>query len=251
MIHGMMLVRNESTRRICGEHIYKKVLNRMRKLCDRLVIIDDNSDDDTYDFTLDYMSDTFDDISLSRNIVIKNNEQKWNTNELEVRQQLWNKTIERAKHNDWILCIDADELFVGEHIPYILYLLQSLSHQIDAIGFKLHDMWNLNQYRFDNYWQAHLHMWPLAIRYKTDVEYKWNNKALHCGRFPLNGAKQMLPTQIPLLHYGWADETDRIKKYNNYMKIDPQGKNGVLGQYKSILDTNPNLIEFGRCCIND
>lgn len=242
MIHAMMTVRNEGTRLINGVHAYEQVLINMCKLCDTITIIDDNSSDDTVSKTMRILkSQKFD-----NHRIIINNENLWESNEVELRKQLFNETIKQAKNNDWLICLDADELLVEEHIDYLKYLLGSLSTEIDAIGFKLFDMWSNTHYRHDNYWLAHLHFFPMAVRYKADFNYIWNNKALHCGRFPQNSAKMMLPTQIPIKHLGWADSEERKKKYERYMRVDPEGKNGILQQYKSILDENPNLIEFGK-----
>jgi hypothetical protein len=86
----------------------------------------------------------------------------------------------------------------------------------------------------------------MAIRYKEGFNYEWNEKPLHCGRFPCNSAPNTMPTMIPIKHMGWSTEEDRQKKYDRYMKIDPLGRNGWLEQYKSILDESPNLVKFYR-----
>jgi hypothetical protein len=43
---------------------------------------------------------------------------------------------------------------------------------------------------------------------------------------------------------GYSKENLRQEKYKLYMDIDAEGKNGSLSQYKSIIDTNPNLLDF-------
>lgn len=244
-IHGMILVRNEASRRINGRFVFEEVLKSMYSLCTRIVILDDNSTDDT----VEYLKEVFGNDETIE--IVENEKQLWDVNELSVRQQLWNSTIEKAGHNDWIVCLDADELILPGFLPYIKYLFESLSNQIDVIGFRLHDMWDNERYRFDDYWIAHLQTWPFAMRYKKDKEYTWNNKKLHCGRLPNNLGERMLPTLIPVQHFGWADEKDRKAKYTRYMAIDPHGQEGVLEQYMSILDPHPNLVEFGRCCVDD
>lgn len=245
MIHGQMLVRNEGSRFINGRSIFKEVLLQMYDICDTLTIIDDNSTDNTLDFILETLvpkNEYVDNLFL-----IKNDTRNWNGNEKEVRKQLFEATIKQAKNNDWILCLDSDELFVKEHVSYIKYLLHSLPTPIDSVGFKLFDMWSDTHFRFDNLWKAHFYPWPMVIRYKENFKYVWNDKGLHCGRFPQNSSQAMIPTFIPLKHYGWADEESRRQKYERYMRIDPNGEYGILAQYKSIMDENPNLIEFGVC----
>lgn len=226
MIHGMMLVKNESNRYLVD------VLMQLKLLCDRIVISDDKSDDDTVEICRKFTKEVY-----------INDESLWGVDEKKARQKLWDLTIKNAKHGDFIICLDADEMFDDKHIDYIKYLLNTVQG-VDGIGFRLFDMWNDTHYRFDRYWQANLHYWCMCIRY-DDRNYIWHDKKLHCGRFPANASQRMLPTLIPIKHMGWSKKEDRIKKYNRYMYIDPNGKNGILEQYKSILDENPNLIKFG------
>jgi hypothetical protein len=124
-------------------------------------------------------------------------------------------------------------------------MLKALPPHVDGLGFRLFDMWDMEHYREDEYWKAHFYPWTFAVRYDANKEYVWHEKALHCGRFPANASQRMLPTMIPVRHYGWALEEDRIKKYERYMRIDGDGKHGILAQYQSILDKNPNLVKFG------
>lgn len=228
-IHGMLLVRNEVDRWL------DKYIKQMQYLCDTMTVLDDSSTDGTAEMLKEAGFDVY---TCPKSL--------WGINELEQRQKLWDLTLKfiDVKEDNIILCLDADELFVESHLPFIKYVLKNLPSGVDAAGFKLHDMWSDTHYRQDQFWQAHFHYWPMAVRYDPNKKYFWNNKPLHCGRFPQNAASQMIPTQIPLLHMGWSRESDRIKKYSRYMEIDPQGKNGILEQYKSILDENPNLIEF-------
>ena len=233
MIHGMMLVRNEKNRKLQTDYsIFREVLEAMSDLCERLVICDDNSDDGTFELCQKYTKD-----------LLRTNKCTWESNELEVRKTLWNKTISEVKHGDWIVCLDADEVI--DNADGLNYMLKALPPHVDGLGFRLFDMWDMEHYREDEYWKAHFYPWTFAVRYDANKEYVWHEKALHCGRFPANASQRMLPTMIPVRHYGWALEEDRIKKYERYMRIDGDGKHGVLAQYQSILDKNPNLVRFG------
>jgi hypothetical protein len=224
----MLLVRNEMDKWL------KQYVKQMQFLCDTMTVLDDDSTDGT----AEYLKEAGFDVYVSEKSL-------WGINELEQRQKLWNLTLDKIDFDDenFILCLDADELFVESHLPFIKYLLTTVPFGVDAVGFKLHDMWNELQYRQDQYWQAHFHYWPMAVRFQYKP-YTWLDKPLHCGRFPQNAAAQMIPTQIPILHMGWSRQADRERKYRRYMEIDPEGKNGILAQYQSILDVNPTLINF-------
>jgi glycosyltransferase involved in cell wall biosynthesis len=236
-IHGMILCRNEAN----IDRWFKDFLNQMNCLCDRLVFLDDNSTDNTIDI--------IERSRLKKEIEIyKNKECLWETNEVVARKDLWNKTIEKCNQSDWILCLDCDELISKEHFDYVKYCFRYLSTypiaNIDGLAFKLFDMWNKTHYRFDKWWTGHLRHWCFAVRYNKDKEYKWKETKLHCGRFPLNSSCKMYPSLIPVKHMGWSNKEIRKIKYERYMKIDGNKQDGLIGQYKSILDENPNLVEF-------
>jgi glycosyltransferase involved in cell wall biosynthesis len=235
MIHGMLLCRNESSRSLEKEYnIFSKVLKNFNLLCDTVTVIDDNSDDDTFERVMDYIKE----------VVYKTQMRVWDKDELYIRKELWNKTIEKANHGDWIICLDADELI--DNPEGVRFMLNNLTPNIDGLGFRLFDMWSMTHYRDDQHWKAHNYPWPMAVRYDANKDYIRHEKALHCGRFPANASHSMLPTMIPIRHYGWALEEDRKIKHDRYMRIDGEGKHGILAQYESILDPNPTLRRFGE-----
>ncbi|MEK5528909.1 hypothetical protein MKX79_05970 [Viridibacillus sp. FSL R5-0468] len=71
------------------------------------------------------------------------------------------------------------------------------------------------------------------------------HKPQHCGRYLLN--IHNLPnsaSELRLKHLGWANEQERLQKLERYKALDPGAKYGDIRQYTSILDENPNLIEW-------
>lgn len=231
-IHGMSLIRNEK------ENYLRDWISQMIFLCNgKITVMDDNSYDGTLELLQEYGFN-----------LIRNKECLWEKNEVLARKTLWNKTIETCDHGDWIICLDADELFVKNHIQYVVYVIKYLSQynieQVDALGFKLFDMWNDTHYREDKWWTAHLRNWCMAVRYNKNKNYEWHEQNLHCGRFPKNAAMKMSPSLIPIKHMGWSKKELRQKKYERYSRIDNENEYGIIDQYKSILDENPNLIEF-------
>jgi len=135
----MMLVRNEMDRWLSS------VLDQLNLICDEITVLDDCSTDETPVLC-----------ELKGADVFESKIQRWNTDELSQRKKLWEITTSKCNDNDWIICLDADELFVNEHIPYIKYVLKTASNNIDAMGFRLHDMWSDTHYRDDAWWMAHL-----------------------------------------------------------------------------------------------
>lgn len=222
-----MLVRNEAN------NILDSVLNHAKQYVDNVVILDDNSTDNTVQICKEALKD----IPL---LIESNKESKFN-NEITIRKQLWEMTINT--NPDWILCLDADEIFEDSIIHYIQSLINQAS--FDYYSFRLYDFWNYTHYREDIYWCAHKYYRPFLVRYQENFPYVWQETPQHCGRFPynidiLNGCN----CNIRLKHFGWANEKLRRKKLDRYMELDPEGKYGNINQYRSILDSHPNLIKF-------
>ena len=227
-IIGGMLVKNEADRWII------EAFNQMEGICDNVIILDDHSTDDTakiaenYGFTILY-----------------SNRGYWGFDELKQRKRLFNALWYTARVDDLILILDADELLRGEWAVNRKKLL-GMPTMYKTITFKLYDMWSNTHYREDQYWNAHTRDWPMAVRKTIDGGVNlWNDQGLHCGRFPVNKLVCPMDSSIKIKHMGWSTQKDREEKYKRYLRIDPEGKYGILEQYLSILDTNPNLKEMG------
>jgi glycosyltransferase involved in cell wall biosynthesis len=219
-----MIVHNE------GNRYLTQVLEAAKEYITDAVIIDDASDDDTLKVVCYMLKD----IPFK---IVHNSVSKF-SNEIELRKQQWEETLDT--NPEWILTLDADEIFDGD-----LRSLDLKDPSIDAYYFRLFDMWDSNHYRDDQFWGAHNSYRPFLIRYNDQLSYEWKETAQHCGRFPLTINNLSYQTsEIRLKHLGWAMESDRKAKYDRYMKLDPDGTFGWKAQYESILDANPNLVAF-------
>ena len=226
MLTGAMLVRNESGRYL--EH----VLAQMKQVCDKIVVVDDASTDDTPIICRSYGA-----------VVYQADKPCWGTDELILRKWLWGEACDASKPGDWILCLDADETIPRiDLLPGKIELAEQ--YGCDGLAFNLYDMWDEKHYRDDDLWNAHTRDWVTCVRYEPNKEYVWRDTPLHCGRFPLNACDVIGQTGLAIQHWGWAREADREAKYKRYMEADPEGKSGSMAQYESILDPNPVLRRF-------
>ncbi|EAX46947.1 glycosyl transferase, family 2 [Thermosinus carboxydivorans Nor1] len=220
-----MLVRNEADRYL------EKVLTHATRYVHEAVILDDASTDHTIAVCRRCLA------SLPHKIVV--NDEPGFHNEVALRKQLWDLAVETKP--DWILILDADEVFEDKIVDVMPHLLRS--PHFDAYYFRLYDMWTEKQYREDEYWQAHKYYRPFLVRYKPGYNYVWQETAQHCGRFPISIASLRGATcQVRLQHWGWVRPADRLEKYYRYQKLDPQAHYGVREQYLSILDPKPRLL---------
>lgn len=222
-----MLVRNEADRYLPA------VLRHAAQYVDQAVILDDASTDNTVEVCRQALQGI--------PAFIHVGDTPGFANEVNLRRRLWELAI--AHEAEWILCLDADEMFEDRAVTMIKELVQRAD--VDVWGFRLFDFWDKEHYRADRLWNAHQRYIPFLVRYQPHFPYQWRESPLHCGRFPENiTLLPALACDLRLKHFGWATEADRRQKYERYMEADPDGKYGVLDQYRSILDPAPNLIRW-------
>ncbi|MGS0765106.1 glycosyltransferase [Syntrophomonas curvata] len=222
-----MLVHNEADR------FLPRVLRHAACYIDEAVILNDASSDNTVTVCRNCLRDL--------PLFVHSNREPGFYNELQLRQQLWELLLEQEP--DWLLILDADELFEERAVLAISQLIRQ--PDVDVYGFRTFDFWDSNHYREDSLWQAHLHYKPYLLRYQPGFTYQWLETPLHCGRFPVNINE--LPTglsDLRLIHLGWSRAEDRRSKYQRYIKLDGDGKYGDIRQYHSILDPRPRLVQW-------
>ncbi|MBQ4870385.1 glycosyltransferase family 2 protein [Priestia megaterium] len=222
-----MVIKNEENRYL------EEVLRSHLPYIDDAVIIDDGSTDNSVEVCKEVLKTV-------PYKIIRNEDSKF-SNEVELRKQQWEETVNTEPN--WILNMDADEIFEDKFDRDIQHLLTQGDY--DLYSFRLYDFWNDTHYRQDDYWRSHFYYRPFLVRYRDDFSYTWKETPQHCGRFPNNIFQ--LPNSISNLrvkHYGWSKLEYRLEKYKRYLTLDPHGQYGMKGQYDSILDENPNLIKW-------
>lgn len=222
-----MLVRNEAGRYL------EQVLQQVVQYADYVVILDDGSEDGTVEICRRGLAGV--------PVKIISNAVPGFHNEILLRKQLWNLAADTDP--DWILILDADEVF-EQRAPLMLRLLL-LNPEADVYAFRLYDLWNEQQYREDKYWQAHQYFRPFLVRYKAGYPYRWRETPQHCGRFPANVMElRVIKSMLRVKHFGWIRAQDKLSKFYRYRALDPAARYGLAEQYLSILDPNPKLLPW-------
>lgn len=223
-----MIVKNESGRYL------DQVLQAVKPYINDAVIIDDGSTDNTVQICKRELKGI-------KHTIIENKKSTF-ASEAKLRKQQWQETIKT--NPDWILLLDADEVPESKFATEIKNLMHN--PDVDVYGFQLYDFWKPGYYRDDALWDAHNRYSYFLVRYQPKYHYKFNHKKQHSERYPDNLLDTMTYCDYPLRikHLGWLKDADKKRKYQRYMELDPEGKDGSLAQYNSILDKNPKLTYF-------
>lgn len=222
-----MVVRNEAGRYL------DRVLRHAASYVDAAVIVDDASTDDTVAICRQALA------GIPHRVVEL--QRSHFAEEHRLRRLQWEHTL--AVRPDWILSLDADELFEDEIRVHIRSLVDQTD--VDAVLFPLHDMWNATQYRSDERWRSHTVLRPFLVRPVPGMDPTWPAQRQHAGRLPPSVSELDFWTcSVRLKHLGWADPEDRRAKYARYRQHDPDGDWSSAGHYASILDPAPTLVDF-------
>lgn len=228
MIISGTVVRNEKYMKMC--------LENLRKICDKIVIVDDVSDDGTFNYLVEEARKD-DRILLAR----LKEKSKY---EIERRSVLWSFISSIADERDWIVIQDADEI-LSEPEKYRELILSRPSN-INLIHTRLYCMWSKSHYRIDGYWNPDISLKSRTFIFKKVKynPYNWNG-TIECSEVPdyIFKLKGEL-SESKLLHLGYILESDRINKYKFHKEADPEGKHHLTTHIESII-SEPKLASIG------
>ena len=221
-----MLVRNEADRYL------KEVLTDLETYVDKIIILDNDSIDDTYKICQ----------SFNKVIKLEKSDIDFKIDELGLRSHLLNMSKDIAEDSNWIIAIDADEIFEDKFKQDVRDLMSKQEN--NWYSFEICMFWRgRTHYRIDKLWRT-LHAQRM-FKYIKDSDYKLPNKKFGCGHLPISiRALKGEATKYRMKHLGYADPDDIRKKYDYYMNQDPEGKFHVLNHIKSIIDEDIILEEW-------
>ncbi len=225
----MMVVRNEAGRYL------RQVLEDLSDWVDEIVVLDDASDDDTPS------------ICASCDKVVRferNPLPAFTSHEGKLRARLW--TMVEETRPDWILAIDADELFE----PRMRHEVRDLINQAeyDAVEFRLFDFWGgLTHYRVDGEWNPWSRFVRLLVRYVPGKRCTWPDVPIHVGRWPLEYRGPLLTfhSDIRVKHLGWARSEEHRAKYEFYRSREIETR-GASSKHTESVIAPPQEVKLER-----
>jgi hypothetical protein len=173
------------------------------------------------------------------------------TDEREFRQAAW-RSMERLlapKDGDWIFCFDADEVFVSpdgaERRALERLTDEAALRRRNSVRFRVDEIFEVvagrPHRRVDGYWGS-----ISAVRLARYVPGGiFPSKRMGCGSVPSYAvsAHDARGSECSILHFGYARQEDRTKKYERYSSI---ADNGHAGDHIESILATPRLEALDR-----
>jgi glycosyltransferase involved in cell wall biosynthesis len=210
---GMYRIRNEAK-------WIKEVIESALPLCERIFIMDDHSDDGTYEICQE-----FDDRQVT---VFRSPFQPGDLDETRDKNWLYKKILDAYPTDEhgyhwpgWICCIDGDEVFEEAALDTIR--IEAVRTNANALSLRIFYLWDRpDQIRVDRvYGDFHR---PSIFRV-INPNFTWQQTPwkgnLHCSSIPQEFLHQSIKIEAALWHYGYMDRERRLAKHAWYNKVDP------------------------------
>lgn len=198
-IAAMLRVKNEA--RWIGE-----VIDALKPACSPIFVMDDHSDDDTPRICAAHGAR----VAASPYEGI---------NEARDKDWLLRGVEQEMKTGDWLLCIDGDEVLAPWSIPAVI---AAANGSAPAYTFRIRYLWDSrDKVRVDGVYSSFRR--PSMFRLRPGMSFKRTgaHANLHCSSVPAECIGECAEADVDLLHLGYMDRADRLRKYEWYNRIDP------------------------------
>ncbi len=185
------------------------VIRHLREFCDLIVAVDDGSTDETREWLRDNADDQLQ-VHFDRR----------RAHQGQSRGRLL-ELVHKSGATHQLAC-DADELIADG--PRLRALVEERPN-VSVWSLEISEVWNPLpdglQIREDGGWRMH----PLSSLWRVPPRlggnWKMRDRARACRRYPIAvDTIRAEATNIHHLHFGWADKSERQRRFDNYMRID-------------------------------
>ena len=208
-IVGAILARNEADRYL------EEVLTDVARFCDEIVVVDDDSADNTRDICGRW--------AAVHHAKDDSGGGFWGTDETNLRRLLWELASDAGGPDSWTYVFDADHLLTGITPDDFRTLCRA--ENINVWAFRLFDCWGREPYchRTDGYWMAWRtpRPWLFRARPSKDFEPEWDTRGIHAGHRPANYplCAGVAPGLAGIIHLGYTSVVDRAEKARKYLNL--------------------------------
>ncbi len=196
----------------------RRSIESILPICQRVHIFDDNSEDDTVAICE----------SIPGVVVYRS---PFNTTDEARDKNLLLDQVDNGGGADWVIMIDGDEVMQYDHNG--IFLRNEINNAKHAcLSFPILYLWDReDQIRVDGVYGDFMR--ESAFRYRGERFQRTSAGAnLHCGNVPAALRRDRGYVNAPLLHFGYLERADRIRKLSWYRSIDPDNK--TEGNYSHI-----------------
>lgn len=192
---------------VCGanEKYLERSLNEFKRLCDDAIIATNNADEKTIRTIKEYGFKSYED------------NREWGKEQPNIKTDLLTRAG-RELTPDWIIALDADEIFCPSFTRHEAETLGS-TEEI-AFNFLVVNLYNNEQHfahsvGIQRFWNIRY------FKYLPEYGLQYQRKALHCGLAPPIAYRYGWHAPFYLLHFGLMLKEDRDRKIERYRKYDP------------------------------
>ncbi|MEX2054200.1 MAG: glycosyltransferase [Candidatus Colwellbacteria bacterium] len=185
----------------------ERVLKQMKEVCSEIVICDCDSTDGSKELAQKY----------TEHVLSAQNDFK---NEIKTKAEMLEYTL--GLNPDWILWLDADEVFERRAELGGLRKLCAIGSEkgIDGFEFPEINLWrDQHHYRVDEFWNkgSYIRLW----RNNGELEFP-KEGGLHKSQYP-NGIENIEKSDFAVIHYGFSSPELIEQKYNFYKEQGQEG----------------------------
>jgi hypothetical protein len=125
----------------------------------------------------------------------------------------------------WIINIDGDEELAAWAGAELVRSVSAMAGSpIWALSLPIHYLWDDEKTRrIDGVYGSFRRV--SAFRASTESNFvgsSWARGGLHCGNAPEALKGGAVRVEAPILHYGYMERADRVRKYRWYNEVDPE-----------------------------
>lgn len=228
----------------------KQWLEEVPQYFDKMIILDDASDDGTFEYIKNSKP-----YKEGKIILERNEKNMFKINECILRKTLWDLIRKNSKDNDFCIILDSDEI----PCPELKDKLQEIiKNNIGLFSFKKIEMWDDKNYRIDGLWSNYFSRgFPIYI----NEEYGFEQSGFHFPPTPrYTLSLRTINSDIRIKHLAYKSEELRKAKYDFMMNNSQQTKDityyhlqtinekAKCKEYKIVQDKPKILLAF--ICVN-